>query len=84
MTNGTSKTLRMVIGVKGFDPSVTSLNRESTGDTFGGEHLIPILFTIRVSVLHVERVVSKGCPTVSASEALRMPLFVEGHQAFLS
>ena len=60
MTYGTFETLGVIVVVESLDPSVTGLNRETTADTLGGKKFIPVFFTVRLTILKIERVVTEG------------------------
>lgn len=59
LANRAGEALAVVIVVHGFDPTVSSFNREATGVTLGREQLIPVSFAIRQSVLKVEMAIAK-------------------------
>jgi len=77
------KTLRVVVVVQSFHPSVSSFYWESTGYTLGGKQLVPVFFTIGKSVLKVEWGVCKYFATVGTHEALRAEVGAHGFQAVL-
>lgn len=77
------KTLRVVVIVQSFHPSVSGFNWESTRDTLRGEQLIPVFFTIGKSVLKVEWGVGKYFATVGTHEALWAEVGAHGFQAVL-
>lgn len=71
----------MVIMVQGLNPSIASFNGETASETFGGEELIPIGFTVGHTILKEEWSIAKQFATMAAWEALRMEMFANGIQA---
>lgn len=47
VANGTLETLRMIVAVQCFDPTISGFDRKSTSDALGREQLIPVFFAIR-------------------------------------
>lgn len=56
----------MVIMVQGLNPSIASFNRETASETFGGEELIPIGFTVGHTILKEEWSIAKQFATMAA------------------
>jgi len=70
----------VVVVVEGLNPSVPSFYGKTTGNTLGGEQLIPIFFTIGQAILQIERRVGKYFSTVSTTETFRMEVCTHGLQ----
>jgi len=68
VTHGTLETLRVVVIVEGFDPSITGFDRKTTSDTLGGEQFVPVFFTVWLTILKIERVVTKGYKSMYIKE----------------
>lgn len=71
----------MIVVIEGFNPSVSSFNREPASKALGGEQLVPISFAISLAFLQEEWAISKQFTAVSALEALWMEFFADGVQA---
>jgi len=71
-TQSAVETLRMVVIIESLHPSVPSFYGEPTGDAFGGEQFIPVFFTIRKTILQIERSICQYLSTVDTGEALWM------------
>jgi len=74
------ETVRMPILGERLHPSITGRNRELTAHALGGEEIIPVLLTVGIAILQIERAVSKRILAVGAGKTIRMPLLVESIQ----
>lgn len=63
---------------EGLQELVSSLNGELTAMAAGPKHIVEVLFTVWLSILQVEGVVSDWLLTASAQEAVDMPRLFEG------
>ena len=83
-TDSTFEATGVVVLIQGFDPSISCCNGKSTANTFGCEQVVPVLFTVGMSILQIKWAVPKGLFAVWAGEAIWMPLSVQGIEAVLN
>jgi len=83
LAKGAVKALTVVIIIQSLNPAITSLDWESTRDTFCSEQFIPIFFAVGQSVFQVEWRVGEDFSTISANKTLRMKCFAHSLQTIL-
>lgn len=71
----------MVVVVQGLHPLIASFDGESAGEALGGEHLVPVGFTVGIAFLQEERAISEQLSAEGTLEAIRMELLADGVQA---
>lgn len=72
--------LTMVVVGQCLYPTITSLDRETTGKALGGEQLVPVGLAIGLTFLQEEWAIAEQLAAVCASETLRMEVFANGVQ----
>lgn len=66
--------LAVIVVVKSFNPSVTSLYGEAAANTLCRKQVVPVSLAVWQAVFQIEGTRSEDLPTVGAAEAFRMEL----------
>ena len=73
----------VIVVAQRLNPSISSLDRESTPEAFRSEQLVPVALAVRKSVFEIEGVVPERPTAMSARETLGMPRTIDRVEAIL-
>jgi len=81
LTSRAIEALRMPVLIKSLNPTIARLNGELTTVALSLEHRLPIFFTVRLAIFHVEGTLADLAAALHAKETLGMVGVLQGIHA---